>query len=311
MVMIVSPRKISNDLNRTRRAWQSRDPRAIGAGGFIPAKALIFARANEIGWRASPSRPAEAREAAPKTLGREQTFSLGGSSNETMPAPYRDDADALEARHAALSEELSAVQSKTRELGALQKQEAALSDDLADVRRRLEKMGSRRALPLLESLRIASPCTESWDEMTGDDRVRFCASCRKDVYNLAGMARDEAERLVRERAGDVCIRLYKREDGTVLTSDCPVGQKRKRRRRLAMAVVGGGVAAAGALYAATASVTMGGVRPHPAGLAPAPDTTLEPDEPPPPNPPAGLRPRMGAPRMGKMSLDYARPPERR
>ena len=83
--------------------------------------------------------------------------------------------------------------------------------------------------------------------MVGDERARFCSRCQKDVFNLSAMPRDEAESFMRERTGDVCVRLYRRVDGTVLTSDCPVGVKRKRRRKAAFAAVGGGLLAAGAL----------------------------------------------------------------
>ena len=40
------------------------------------------------------------------------------------------------------------------------------------------------------------------------------------------------------------MRAALRADGTVLTSDCPVGVKKRRRRRAALAVVGGGLMAA-------------------------------------------------------------------
>jgi hypothetical protein len=84
-------------------------------------------------------------------------------------------------------------------------------------------------LPLaLEELRIATPCTADWDEMSGSDRVRFCGRCEKNVYNLSAMTRAEAEQLVRQREGRTCIRLYRRSDGTVITSDCPVGMRRQR-----------------------------------------------------------------------------------
>jgi hypothetical protein len=63
--------------------------------------------------------------------------------------------------------------------------------------------------------------------MAGDDRVRFCGECRKNVYDLRGMRREEAEGLLRERGGDLCVRLYRRADGTVLTEDCPVGAEQK------------------------------------------------------------------------------------
>jgi hypothetical protein len=31
----------------------------------------------------------------------------------------------------------------------------------------------------IDSIRVADPCHESWDEMTGNDRVRFCSHCAK------------------------------------------------------------------------------------------------------------------------------------
>jgi len=82
---------------------------------------------------------------------------------------------------------------------------------------------------LLENLRIASPCSASWDGMEGDERVRFCRECRLHVYNLSAMDRAEAEALVREKEGQLCVRMYRRRDGTVLTRDCPVGRGRARR----------------------------------------------------------------------------------
>lgn len=62
--------------------------------------------------------------------------------------------------------------------------------------------------------------------MDGDERVRFCRECSRNVYNLSAMSAPEACRLVAEREGRVCVRFYQRRDGTVLTSDCPVGSKR-------------------------------------------------------------------------------------
>jgi hypothetical protein len=56
--------------------------------------------------------------------------------------------------------------------------------------------------------------------MRGSDRVRFCARCKKHVYNLSGMTRDQAEDLIRQNEGGMCVRFYRRTDGTVLTQDC-------------------------------------------------------------------------------------------
>lgn len=82
---------------------------------------------------------------------------------------------------------------------------------------------------LFQQIRVASPCAASWDEMTGDDRVRFCAHCRMHVYNLAEFTRPEIETLVRDTGGQFCGRLFRRRDGTLLTANCPVGHARLRR----------------------------------------------------------------------------------
>ena len=75
----------------------------------------------------------------------------------------------------------------------------------------------------LDALSVASPCPANWEEMTGDDRIRFCNSCQLNVYHLSGMTRLEAETLIQEKEGKLCVRYYRRADGTILTKDCPVG----------------------------------------------------------------------------------------
>ena len=73
----------------------------------------------------------------------------------------------------------------------------------------------------LHRLQIASPCTASWEQMAGDERVRHCGGCDKNVFNLSAMPEAEAASLLAEqRAGGVCVRFYRRADGTVMTSDC-------------------------------------------------------------------------------------------
>lgn len=95
-------------------------------------------------------------------------------------------------------------------------------------------------LPTLELIQIATPCEASWDDMKGDNRVRFCGQCKLHVYNISDMPRDEAEQLVSEREGRLCVRMFRRHDGTVLTSDCPVGLRAVRQRlvRSAAALAG-------------------------------------------------------------------------
>jgi hypothetical protein len=83
----------------------------------------------------------------------------------------------------------------------------------------------KTSLPLLVPLNItiATPCHASWDKMKGDEQVRHCEQCHQNVYNLSEMSAAEAVDLIREKEGHLCVRLYRRADGTMITSDCPVG----------------------------------------------------------------------------------------
>jgi hypothetical protein len=82
----------------------------------------------------------------------------------------------------------------------------------------------------LDVIDVASPCEAPWEAMRGDAKVRFCADCKLNVYNLSEMSRGEATQLVQQNEGRLCVRFYRRSDGTVLTRDCPVGLRAIRRR---------------------------------------------------------------------------------
>lgn len=96
-------------------------------------------------------------------------------------------------------------------------------------------------LEVLDNLRVAAPCPASWAAMKGDARVRFCALCAKYVYNISAMTRAEAERLIFEKEGKLCVRLHQRADGTVITADCPVGRRLLRAAGARLALVAGAV----------------------------------------------------------------------
>jgi len=83
----------------------------------------------------------------------------------------------------------------------------------------------------LNQVKVASPCHESWEAMDGDDRHRSCERCQKNVYNISEMTAAEATALIAQHEGKLCVRFYRREDGTVITKDCPVGSARIRRRK--------------------------------------------------------------------------------
>ena len=161
-----------------------------------------------------------------------------------MDTPFRNDVDALKTRLASLDEELDALRARAREYEATRERLAQVEREHADLRREIDARSTRRPVPFLDTLRIASPCHESWDNMIGDERTRFCARCQKNVHNISEMTRDEAETFLEANAGAACVRMYRRTDGTILTADCPVGVRKKRVRRLFLATIGGGLAAA-------------------------------------------------------------------
>jgi len=66
--------------------------------------------------------------------------------------------------------------------------------------------------------------------MIGTDRIRFCGQCNLNVYNLSGMRRTDAESLILRNEGRLCVRFYRRPDGSIITQDCPVGLAAIRRK---------------------------------------------------------------------------------
>jgi hypothetical protein len=85
---------------------------------------------------------------------------------------------------------------------------------------------------VLDRIEIPIPCHVPWADMTGDDRVRFCGDCRQNVYNVAAFSRAEATRLLNDSSGRVCLRIFRRPDGTVITDDCRARLRAARKRGL-------------------------------------------------------------------------------
>jgi hypothetical protein len=84
----------------------------------------------------------------------------------------------------------------------------------------------------LDQIKIAAPCSADWDQMFSfeDKRVRFCSQCNLNVYNLSDMSRQEAETLINKTEGRLCVRFYRRSDGSILAQNCPVGLRAIKRR---------------------------------------------------------------------------------
>lgn len=96
----------------------------------------------------------------------------------------------------------------------------------------------RHSLPVvgrhdaLDQIEIPVPCQVPWDSMAGNDRVRHCDQCRQNVYDVANLTRPEALRLLESSGGRVCLRIYRRPDGTLLTADCRERLRAARKQGL-------------------------------------------------------------------------------
>ena len=150
------------------------------------------------------------------------------------------------------------------ELEALAARKAALDLEVESLEQERERVRAlveeKRRLPVLPNIRIATPCAASWDEMTGDKRVRACVHCNQNVYNFSAMSRADAEALLFEKRGSLCAQYYGRADGTILLADCEVGVARRRtQKRIA--------AGAALLLAGSAAIAMRPTPPRPTAAA--------------------------------------------
>lgn len=69
----------------------------------------------------------------------------------------------------------------------------------------------------LQRLAVTSPCTQDWDSMIGNDRVRFCEHCSLQVHNISEMTRAEAFRLAHHSHGRLCVRYHSTTQNPIVT----------------------------------------------------------------------------------------------
>lgn len=157
---------------------------------------------------------------------------------------YRDDVDALEHRRAHLAEELAQIDEALAEADTLAKRRGKIARQLAAVQSRLHAR-----LPLIDRARAASPCSARWELMEGDARARRCQACGKRVFNVSGLSRAEATRLI--TAHGAGKRLRRREDGTLIDGDCPLGARIERRGHAVVSIGTVALVGAGLIVAAS------------------------------------------------------------
>src|SRR5437867_3186729 len=65
-----------------------------------------------------------------------------------------------------------------------------------------------KKLKFIDKIEVKSPCHEEWSDMLGNDKVRFCSHCAKDVNNISEMTRKQAMRVVQKFNGRLCVRYH-------------------------------------------------------------------------------------------------------
>lgn len=60
--------------------------------------------------------------------------------------------------------------------------------------------------------KIDKPCSQDWNQMTGDDKRRFCEHCQLHVHNLSAMSEKERAEVLSRNGERTCIAYVDRDD---------------------------------------------------------------------------------------------------
>lgn len=72
----------------------------------------------------------------------------------------------------------------------------------------------------VDNLCVAMPCSFDWESMKGNDEIRLCSGCNKNVYNLSSMSKERAEDVL-SATETHCVRIARNADGRMIHDDCP------------------------------------------------------------------------------------------
>ena len=70
----------------------------------------------------------------------------------------------------------------------------------------------------LDRVYLKKPCSTEWNLMEGNDQIRFCSECNKQVYNLSSMTRKQAEDLLAKGGGELCAKIDRDDRGKIITA---------------------------------------------------------------------------------------------
>lgn len=107
----------------------------------------------------------------------------------------------------------------------------------------------------LKNVTIPTPCNADWNSMVGNDKVRFCEHCSLQVHNLSALTRNQAERLVAQSNGRLCVRYH--QDPTGKPALLPGVQKLHRIGRRVSQLAAGAFTASLSVSSALAQENLG------------------------------------------------------
>lgn len=135
---------------------------------------------------------------------------IGSEGGEGAGHPYRDRRESLVRKRRTITDELAALARAETRAERLRDRLRTIDGELASHRdERIDRMT------------VAQPCRERWEDMRGAGVVRRCARCARNVFDVASMTREEIDALLARADASPCVRLRRRPDGRVVSSDCP------------------------------------------------------------------------------------------
>ena len=111
---------------------------------------------------------------------------------------------------------------------------------------------AKQSANILDSISVASPCSEDWNEMRGSDQARFCSHCAKDVHDLSAITRKQAKKIVAEAAqsgNKICVRYVRKPNGQIKTAEQKLYKIGGRTAHFAASVLGATLTLTSATYA--------------------------------------------------------------
>lgn len=117
---------------------------------------------------------------------------------------------------------------------------------------------------LSERLKIKTPCTANWDQMVGNEWVRFCEHCQLIVNDLTPLTPKRVHRLIANSKGRLCVRYRLTAEGAPLLKAAP--QHLHQIRTRVSKIAAGAFTTMLSISSATSQPTIQNLRQHPIAL---------------------------------------------